>query len=458
MDLKTLAGCLVAAGVLVACGGGSVPDEGGPTVRMESDPGDQALDEWAAEAESQEEPQVDPLTDQEMLQLKLNQAAEINQRSLAAAKTAQASANVSESRSVVRPKLVTRVPVYRFWNSTTKAHFYTTNEAERDRVRDTLPMFRYEGVAFHVSSTDDADLSPVYRYFNSASGVHFYTISPEEKAYVDAELPQMRYEGVAYYASRVAGAGLSPLYRFFHGKGSFHFYSASAGERNSVNANLCDYRYEGVGYYVLEEPPVTPPADPEPNQVMLVVGDSLSEKYVPGMNMRRYRFVSPGRIWADQLEASLGSRTGRVCDRMVNVSVGGRRTRDGLAGLPNWLALYKPTHVLIAQGTNDAWGSVPLATIEANLNQMVSLARNAGAKPYVMEFPFLRSGNSYRQNLSAVYRRAGSTAQASYIFGTNGVAQNATNYHPDLVHLTNTPQPRIVNNAWAVMAPDFQLD
>jgi len=98
---------------------------------------------------------------------------------------------------------------------------------------------------------------------------------------------------------------------------------------------------------------------------------------------------------------------------------------------------------------------VPLATIESNLNQMVSLARNAGAKPYVMEFPFLRSGSGYRQSLSAVYQRAGNAAQASYILGTGGVAQNATNYHPDLVHLTNTPQPRIAENAWQVMSADF---
>ena len=287
------------------------------------------------------------------------------------------------------------------------------------------------------------------------AGVHFYTISAAEKDYIDAEIPEMRYEGVAYYASLVPGAGLSPLYRLYQREAGFHFYTVQAGERNNINDNLCDYNYEGIGYYVLENPPSVPPAEPVRNRVVLLVGDSLSEKYRPGMDLRRYRFVTPGRIWADQLEGSLGARTGRACDRIVNVSVGGRRTRDGLAGLPTWLSLHRPTHVLVAQGTNDAWGSVPLATIETNLNQMVSLARSAGAKPYVMEFPFLRSGSGYRQSLSAVYQRAGSTAQASYILGTSGVAQNSANYHSDLVHLTNSPQPRIMENAWQVMSADF---
>jgi lysophospholipase L1-like esterase len=455
MDLKTLAGCLVAAGVLVACGGGSVPEEGGPAVRMESDPGDQVLDEWAAEAESKDGPQVDPLTDMEKMQLKLNRAAQLNREELEAARLAQEQAGGSESKAVVRPKAVVRVPVYRFWNPQTTAHFYTTSEVERDRVIATAPVFQYEGVAFHVSSEADPSLSAVHRFFNTATGVHFYTIGDAERDYVLANLPQMTYEGVAYYAGLTPGPGRTALYRFYKRSSGFHFYTAGASERDRVHEELCDYGYEGIGYYVLEEPPVTTPPDPVPHRVVLLVGDSLSEKYVPGMDLRRYRFVTPGRIWADQLEASLGSRTGRACDRLVNVSVGGRRTRDGLAGLPNWLPLHKPTHVVLAQGTNDAWGSVPLSTIESNLNQMVTLAQNAGAKTYVMEFPFLRSGASYRQSLSAVYQRAGSVPQASYIFGTNGVAQNSANYHSDLVHLTNTPQPTVMNNAWQVMSPDF---
>lgn len=449
MNIGYLTGCCAAALILVGCGGGSEPEQGGASVQVSANAGDRLMDEWAAEAESSESADRVQLTEKEDFQLRLNQAAALNAESLRSA------AGMRPYADVVRAQSAHRVPVYRFWNSSTQAHFLTTSQSERDNVIATLPQFNYEGVAFHVSAAAEPGLSPVYRYFNTLSGVHFFTISETEKNYIDAELPELRYEGIAYYASLSPGAGLSPLYRFYQRDKGFHFYTVRAEERNTINDTLCSYSYEGVGYYVLEEPPAVAPAEPVRNRVVLLVGDSLSEKYLPGMDLRRYRFVTPGRIWADQLERGFGERTGRACDRLVNVSVGGRRTRDGLAGLPNWLALHKPTHVIVAQGTNDAWGSVPLETIESNLNQMVSLARNAGAKPYVMEFAFLRSGNSYRQSLSAVYRRAGGTAQASYIYGTGGIAQNTVNYHPDLVHLTNTPQPTLVENAWQVMRADF---
>ncbi len=40
--------------------------------------------------------------------------------------------------------------LFRFFNSTTGAHFYTISVDERDHVRATLPQFAYEGVAFYV--------------------------------------------------------------------------------------------------------------------------------------------------------------------------------------------------------------------------------------------------------------------------------------------------------------------
>lgn len=42
------------------------------------------------------------------------------------------------------------VPMYRFNNTLTGAHFYTTNSAERDFVERTYPQFRFEGVAYYV--------------------------------------------------------------------------------------------------------------------------------------------------------------------------------------------------------------------------------------------------------------------------------------------------------------------
>lgn len=146
------------------------------------------------------------------------------------------------------------IPAYRFFNTRTGAHFYTTNEAERTDVQNNLsPPFSFDGPAFSVASAFSPGLSPVHRFYNSQTGVHFYTISEEERANVVANLPHFRYEGVAYHASQVAGAGLTPLYRFFVPSKGFHFYTASYSEKVSIEANLSGtYTYEGIGYYVLD--------------------------------------------------------------------------------------------------------------------------------------------------------------------------------------------------------------
>jgi hypothetical protein len=157
-----------------------------------------------------------------------------------------------------RKSATSRVPVFRFFNSGTGAHFFTTSVAERDNIIANVPSFSYEGVAFHTSNAAAFGLSPVHRFLNQQTGVHFYTISETERAHIVANLPQFQYEGVAYYASTLSGTGYVPLFRFFYAARGFHFYTVSEAERNQILANLPQYSYEGVGYYVLGDDWQTP--------------------------------------------------------------------------------------------------------------------------------------------------------------------------------------------------------
>lgn len=145
------------------------------------------------------------------------------------------------------------VPVYRFYNLRTTAHFYTTSETERQWVIANLPFLTFEGAAFNASGTDAPGLSPVHRFYNVDTGVHFYTISEDERAHIVAQLPQFKYEGVAYHASAVSGASYKPLFRFFLRDKGYHFYTASEQERDRVIRDLKQYQYEGIGYYILSD-------------------------------------------------------------------------------------------------------------------------------------------------------------------------------------------------------------
>ncbi|MEA3255348.1 MAG: hypothetical protein U9Q22_05890, partial [Candidatus Altiarchaeota archaeon] len=88
--------------------------------------------------------------------------------------------------------------VYRFWSDEKQGHFYTISAAEKDYV-ETLPEWRYEGIAWYSWPEQSSGTSPIYRFWSDEKQHHFYTISAAEKDYVET-LPEWRYEGIAYYA------------------------------------------------------------------------------------------------------------------------------------------------------------------------------------------------------------------------------------------------------------------
>ena len=91
------------------------------------------------------------------------------------------------------------MPVYRFYNPRTGAHFYTASGPERDAViRDYWPAFGYEGVVYAVS-TAAANNQDLYRFYNTRTGAHFYTTLAAERDYVLRTWPFFHYEGVAFY-------------------------------------------------------------------------------------------------------------------------------------------------------------------------------------------------------------------------------------------------------------------
>jgi hypothetical protein len=90
--------------------------------------------------------------------------------------------------------------VYRFYNVVTGTHFYTISESEKETVRSTLSyIFQYEGIAWQGSTSAGSGWIPMFRFFNRLTGAHFYTSSAAERDSVNARLPQMAFEGIAYY-------------------------------------------------------------------------------------------------------------------------------------------------------------------------------------------------------------------------------------------------------------------
>lgn len=104
------------------------------------------------------------------------------------------------------------VPVFRFYNGTTGTHFYTVSASERDGILAYYPQFAYEGAAYHALAADGGDgRVPVFRFFNRNTGAHFYTASAAERDKVVAAYPHFVYEGIAFYVYPAARAAVAPV-------------------------------------------------------------------------------------------------------------------------------------------------------------------------------------------------------------------------------------------------------
>jgi probable HAF family extracellular repeat protein len=126
---------------------------------------------------------------------------------------------------------------YRFFDTATGGHFYTTSVAEKAQIQAILPTYKYEGVGWSTPN-NGADTIDVFRFFDTATKDHFYTTSAAERDQILNTLPTYQFEGVAFqaYASAdTAGTGAVTLERFFNTVAKVHHFAANAQEAYAIN-------------------------------------------------------------------------------------------------------------------------------------------------------------------------------------------------------------------------------
>jgi len=166
-------------------------------------------------------------------------------------------------------------PVFRFFNTVTGTHFYTNKEAERDYVLATWPQFAYEGPAYYAMPGPGADgRTELFRFFNTKTGAHFYTTSTAERDHVVATMPQFSFEGVAFYVYSAADVPVPPVvvaasdgFRFLQ-QTSFGPTQESLGRVKAI----------GVPNYLEEQfaQPISGYPDPEYSYLSLDESDNCS--------------------------------------------------------------------------------------------------------------------------------------------------------------------------------------
>ncbi|MCD7098216.1 arylesterase [Stenotrophomonas sp. MMGLT7] len=186
------------------------------------------------------------------------------------------------------------------------------------------------------------------------------------------------------------------------------------------------------------------PAAPAAKGPVLVVGDSLSAAHnIP---------VQDG--WVNLLGQRLKQQM-KAPPAVVNASISGETTSGALTRLPGLLARHTPSVVVIELGGNDALRGLTPAQLHGNLEKMIQLSRDAGAKVLLLGIDVPPNyGPAYRQRLRASYAELAKKYDVALLpFLLEGVALQPGLMQADGLHPTAAAQPKLLDNVWPVLEP-----
>ncbi|WP_394145063.1 multifunctional acyl-CoA thioesterase I/protease I/lysophospholipase L1 [Vibrio atypicus] len=125
---------------------------------------------------------------------------------------------------------------------------------------------------------------------------------------------------------------------------------------------------------------------------LLILGDSLSAGYQMPLE----------KAWPTLLPDVLLSK-GKSID-VINASISGDTTGNGLARLPQLLQQHKPEFVLIELGANDGLRGFPPKVIESNLTKLIKMVRDSNSTPLLMQIRVLPNyGKRYTEAFADLY-------------------------------------------------------
>ena len=176
-------------------------------------------------------------------------------------------------------------------------------------------------------------------------------------------------------------------------------------------------------------------------QTILVFGDSLSASYG----------LPQGQGWVALLEAKLAqNQASKTTYKVVNASISGETTSGGLARFSTALITHKPNIVILELGANDGLRGLPIAEMQANLNQMIAQAKTAKAKVLLigMKIP-PNYGLKYTKNFSTTYINLAKQHNIALVpFLLEGVAGKPELIQADGLHPLAVAQPALLDNVW----------
>lgn len=184
-------------------------------------------------------------------------------------------------------------------------------------------------------------------------------------------------------------------------------------------------------------------AKPAPASVILVMGDSLSAAYG----------IETSQGWVALLQQRLQARGYDY--RVVNASVSGDTSAQGLTRLPLELARHRPAIVILELGANDGLRGLSVPSLQENLVQMIQLSEKAGAQVLLVGIYLPPNyGPEYTQKFAAVYPDLARQYRLPLVpFLLAGIAEHRELMQGDGLHPIASAEPRVLDNVWPRLEP-----
>ncbi|MGH8281429.1 MAG: arylesterase, partial [Gammaproteobacteria bacterium] len=140
---------------------------------------------------------------------------------------------------------------------------------------------------------------------------------------------------------------------------------------------------------------------------------------------------------------------------VINASVSGDTSAQGLTRLPMELARHPPAIVILELGANDGLRGLSVPAMQQNLARMITLSKQAGAEVLLVGILLPRNyGPEYTQKFAAVYPQLAKKYRVPLVpFLLSGVAEHREWLQADGMHPLAIAEPRVLENVWVKLEP-----
>lgn len=170
----------------------------------------------------------------------------------------------------------------------------------------------------------------------------------------------------------------------------------------------------------------------------MITGDSISAGYGIAINQG----------WVELLQQRLHDNHYQY--RVINASISGNTTSDGLSSLSSQLIQYAPQITIIELGGNDGLRGLQISTIKNNLLAMINLAQKAKSKVILLGVRMPPNyGLTYTSQFTQLYSDFAKSADISVVTNfLTGVDSNPQLMQDDGIHPNYKAQIKLLDNVW----------